>query len=142
MFIKTEHMSDFSSDYQPADDDDFYQDATQAFIQSHTAHDEKCEVTFRLKYSFNHGRSWHYIWVGEEELQHIMPNLVLTYWHNLGGRCQSTNFDKYHVFRIIGEEKRYYKVQWIGYSEEDASWEMKKKIERIRPLAVLAWKAR
>jgi hypothetical protein len=71
-----------------------------------------------------------------------MPSIVLAYWNNLGGRCHTTQFDKYHVFRILDEEKRRYKVQWIGYSIEEFSWEPKKKINDICPWAVLAWKAR
>ncbi|CAF3456866.1 unnamed protein product [Fusarium graminearum] len=84
---------------------------------------------------------WYYVWLEEKELQLLMPIVVLAYWKSLGGRCQTTQFPKYHVLRILEEEKRHYKIQWIGYSEEDFSWETKKKIKDICPWAVLAWKA-
>ncbi|RGP70899.1 hypothetical protein FSPOR_3586 [Fusarium sporotrichioides] len=110
--------------------------------ESHNLHNETCEVTFRLKYKLSYNGSWYYVWLEEKELQQVMPLLVLAYWKNLGGRCQTTQFLKYRVFRILAEEKRQYKVQWIGYSEEEFSWETKKKINGICPWAVLAWKAR
>lgn len=126
----------------PIEDDDFYQDAIEAVIESHNLHHDTCEITFRLKYKLTLSGPWYYIWVEEKHLQCIMPNLVLSHWENLGGRCQITQFKMYHVFRILAEEKGRYKVQWTGYSEENFSWETKKKIHGICPWAVLAWKSR
>ncbi|KAG8672583.1 hypothetical protein FPOAC1_005859 [Fusarium poae] len=142
MFIQDQHTYAALTNTLYEDDDDFYKDAVRAAIESHNLHNDTCEVTFRLKYQLTYGGPWYYTWLEEKELQQVMPIVVLAYWKNLGGRCQTTQFLKYHVLRVLQEEKRQYKVQWIGYSEEEYSWETKKKINDICPWAVLAWKTR
>lgn len=142
MFIQDQQTcAAFTDPFSEDDDDLFYKDAVRACIESHNIHSDKCEVTFRLKYKLTYTGPWYYVWLEEKELQLLMPIVVLAYWKSLGGRCQTTQFPKYHVLRILEGEKRHYKIQWIGYSEEDFSWETKKKIKDICPWAVPAWKA-
>ncbi|CEI61806.1 unnamed protein product [Fusarium venenatum] len=75
----------------------------------------------------------------EYDVQTVKPNKVYEYWRKLGGRCSTTELSMYHVFDIIGECGRSYHVQWIGYDEDEATWESKAKVKRICPRAVLDW---
>ncbi|KAF5667141.1 hypothetical protein FHETE_5844 [Fusarium heterosporum] len=85
---------------------------------------------------------WYSAIAEEVDLQKLFPHVVLQYWASMGGRCQATGFEMYHVYRIVSEEKRHFEVQWIGYSDTDTSWEPKGKVRKICPAAIIAWKTR
>ncbi|KAI6749664.1 hypothetical protein HG530_015078 [Fusarium avenaceum] len=128
---------------EDSDEDDFiWEGAYEVKIEHHTIQKETCRVSFRIKFKYGPETSWISAVAEELDLQKHYPSVVLNYWTNLGGRCQVTDFEKYHVYRIVSEKKRHYEVQWIGYGETDTSWEPKTKIKRICPAAIAEWKTR
>ncbi|KAF5232951.1 hypothetical protein FAUST_8439 [Fusarium austroamericanum] len=78
----------------------------------------------------------------EYDVQTVKPNIVYEYWRKLGGRDQATKLDRHHVFNILDENRKSYCVQWTGYDEDGATWEIKSKVKRICPRAELNWKYR
>ncbi|KAM0342859.1 hypothetical protein ACHAPU_009136 [Fusarium lateritium] len=70
-------------------------------------------------------------WVIQEDA----PETLYAYWEDQGGRCEATKFDKYVVFKLLDHTtrkgKRWYQVQWTGYSPNDSTWERGVKIKRI-----------
>ncbi|KAF9777022.1 hypothetical protein IL306_004708 [Fusarium sp. DS 682] len=84
-------------------------------------------------------------WEHEVALQKHNANLVYGYWRALdGGRDEVAGYDMYHVFSILGHraarqkrktraKKNAYEIQWVGYDEEETSWEPAVKVARIAP---------
>ncbi|KAF4987986.1 hypothetical protein FGRMN_10034 [Fusarium graminum] len=124
------------------DDDLIFEGAYETIIEGHTLHEDTCEITFRIKFRYGPISPWYSAAADEIDLQKLYPHVVLQYWASIGGRCQVTGFEMYHVYRIISEEKRHFEIQWIGYSDTDTSWEPKGKVKNICPTAVIAWKTR
>ncbi|KAF4452571.1 hypothetical protein F53441_4590 [Fusarium austroafricanum] len=126
-------------------DDEYlvYTGAWATQIETHVVHKEECEVTFRIRFKFSRNDTWQRAWVQEIDLQRQRQDLVLEYWDRLGGRCKVTQLPVFKVLRILSEEKGKYRVQWVGYDDNDAntSLEKKSKIMDICPAAVLTWKA-
>ncbi|KAF4334629.1 hypothetical protein FBEOM_11553 [Fusarium beomiforme] len=129
---------EFSDDY----DDLIFVGAYDIQIESHVRNTKTCDVSFRIKFKFSPADAWCRGWAEEIDLQKYYQDIVLNYWRGIGGRCKATRFKTYKVLRILAEEKNRYRVQWVGYDEEDTSWETKKKAMDICPKAVLAWKTR
>ncbi|KAH6951573.1 hypothetical protein DER45DRAFT_543085 [Fusarium avenaceum] len=128
---------------EDSDEDDFiWEGAYEVKIEHHMIQKDTCQVSFRIKFKYGPETSWISAVAEELDLQKHYPSVVLNYWTNLGGRCQVTDFEKYHVYRIVSEKKRHYEIQWIGYGETDTSWEPKIKIKRICPAAIAEWKTR
>ncbi|KAG5660102.1 hypothetical protein KAF25_003624 [Fusarium avenaceum] len=128
---------------EDSDEDDFiWEGAYEVKIEHHMIQKETCQVSFRIKFKYGPETSWISAVAEELDLQKHYPSVVLNYWTKLGGRCQVTDFEKYHVYRIVSEKKRHYEIQWIGYGETDTSWEPKTKIKRICPAAIVEWKTR
>jgi hypothetical protein len=76
----------------------------------------------------------------EITVQGIDEPLVLKYWTEAGGRA-ITGFGKDHVFKILDEIKRYWAVQWVGYSaEEEGTLETKDVVARKCPQAIIKWR--
>jgi hypothetical protein len=61
-------------------------------------------------------------------VQEVDQELVLKYWKDAGGRRFMTNLRKDRVFKILEEMKRWWVVQWVGYSEDDATCDPKHEI--------------
>ncbi|KFA72572.1 hypothetical protein S40288_06864 [Stachybotrys chartarum IBT 40288] len=82
-------------------------------------------------------------WETERELQQQVPKLVFDYWADKGGRDKVTGLEEYHVFRILEQERRTYRVQWVGYraTAVDTTWESKELLERIAPGSLREWEA-
>ncbi|KAG7418229.1 hypothetical protein Forpe1208_v003842 [Fusarium oxysporum f. sp. rapae] len=78
-------------------------------------------------------------WESEWSLQEQVPTLVYKYWEKLGGREEATQLDVYHVFKILkcipaaGRKKSSYQVQWVGYKQNDSTWESEEKLRLIAP---------
>ncbi|KAM0343542.1 hypothetical protein ACHAPU_008437 [Fusarium lateritium] len=77
--------------------------------------------------------------IPEIDVQKSISETLYAYWRKLGGRCVVTNLSMYHVYKILEETDNKYLVQWIGYGENEASWEPKGKIRRICPQGVITW---
>ncbi|SPJ80193.1 uncharacterized protein FTOL_08585 [Fusarium torulosum] len=75
----------------------------------------------------------------EREIQVVEPQLVYAYWRQKGGRCEVTDFQKYHVLEILAQQKAKYLVQWVGYDKTECTWEPIKKVGNICPGAVMEW---
>ncbi|KAF5648556.1 hypothetical protein F52700_872 [Fusarium sp. NRRL 52700] len=84
-------------------------------------------------------------WEPENALQPFQPEVVYAYWNaNEGGRDGATKFDLFHVFAILDHSdmkghgrkrtrKHSYKVQWVGYDENNLSWEPAAKVAILVP---------
>ncbi|QPC69493.1 hypothetical protein HYE68_000245 [Fusarium pseudograminearum] len=55
----------------------------------------------------------------EAAVQEVDEDLVLKYWKDDGGRFEATTLGKEQVFKIVDEMKRWWGVQWVGYSKEE-----------------------
>ncbi|RGP58986.1 hypothetical protein FSPOR_11695 [Fusarium sporotrichioides] len=87
----------------------------------------KSDYTVRLTIEMGNGRR---IILQEREMQATYPEIVYRYWRMFqGGRCSATGFDLYHPFHVIshrktqGSESIEYKIQWVGYSKKQCTWE-------------------
>ncbi|KAK6700488.1 hypothetical protein SNK05_013301 [Fusarium graminearum] len=86
----------------------------------------KSDYTVRLTIEMGNG---HRIILPEREVQAVYPKIVYDYWKALGGRCSATGFDMWHPFHILGRRVKRggnqleYRVQWVGYSKRETSWE-------------------
>lgn len=73
----------------------------------------------------------------EAFMQRWIPDLLFKYWGDLGGRDQATGFDQWHVFKIhehcYVNKVREYLVQWVGFCENDCTWEPEAKLADIAP---------
>ncbi|UZP38638.1 hypothetical protein NXS19_006454 [Fusarium pseudograminearum] len=112
--------------------------------------DSDVEIT---SHYVNHNDSTVVMWVtwcngsqemlySEYDVQTVKPNIVYEYWRKVGGRDHATELDKHHVFNILDENRKSYRVQWTGFDEDGATWEVKSKVKRICPRAELDWKYR
>ncbi|KAM0338127.1 hypothetical protein ACHAPU_011437 [Fusarium lateritium] len=75
----------------------------------------------------------------EIDIQSTIPDELYAYWRELGGRQETTKLSEYHVYKVIEESPTKYLVQWTGYDDDEATWEPKRKVQRICPRAVLDW---
>ncbi|CEI70686.1 hypothetical protein FVEN_g828 [Fusarium venenatum] len=86
------------------------------------------DYTVRLVVEMANGRR---IILPEREVQAVYPHFVYGYWKSFsGGRAAITGFNMYHPFFILDHRKTKgragtieYLVQWVGYDEEDTTWE-------------------
>ena len=118
---------------------------------SHTAynHPNRANIVFvEFHVQWNDGvREWHY----EQVVWNTNEQLVLDYWHALGGRDAALGLlpgMKFVPARIVEErqvangEGVEYRVQWVGYedSPEDTSWEGAEMMEEEFAELVNEWK--
>ncbi|XEV07408.1 hypothetical protein FSHL1_012695 [Fusarium sambucinum] len=88
----------------------------------------KADYTVRLVVEMANGKR---IILPEREVQAVYPHFVYGYWKSFtGGRAAITEFDLFHPFFILDHRKTkgragtiQYLVQWVGYDEEDTTWE-------------------
>lgn len=88
--------------------------------------------------------------VSERVVQEKNEKLVLDYWRGLGGRQAVLDWDMFHVFKILGEEKeRYgeeakYRVQWVGFGkgELETTLQPKDEVRECCPRAYIDWERR
>ncbi|KAH6949535.1 hypothetical protein DER45DRAFT_649934 [Fusarium avenaceum] len=101
-------------------------------ILSHTLHNETFTVDLEIKWTDGDTTT-----EPEASMQRDVPNLVLKYWEELGGRDQATGFDEWHVFEIHDHhyinKHREYLVQWVGFPADDCTWEPAEKLADIAP---------
>jgi hypothetical protein len=94
-----------------------FKDASERQITDHSIHGATRNVNFTIKYRFPTAGFVTATLPGIT-VQEIDEPLVLKYWTEAGG-CAITGLGKDHVFKILEETKRYWAVQWIGYSAEE-----------------------
>ncbi|KAH6952139.1 hypothetical protein DER45DRAFT_636425 [Fusarium avenaceum] len=116
-----------------------FKDASERQITDHSIHLASRLVTFTIKYR-SPASDLITALLPEITVQEIDEPLVLKYWTEVGGRA-ITGFGKDHVFKVLEETKRYWAVQWVGYSaEEDLTIEEKDVVARKCPEAIVKWR--
>lgn len=84
-------------------------------------------------------------WESEWRLQEDVPAMVFKYWDKLGGRDAATKLDVYHVFKILRRDPKQakkYEVQWVGYPQNDSTWEKEELLSRIARAELEKFKAK
>ncbi|KAF4453343.1 hypothetical protein F53441_3971 [Fusarium austroafricanum] len=129
------------SDYAPPFTD--FTMAPHRRITHHLVSRLNKRVQLFVEWSDHPGGHWEGTSFDEDAIQHVDERLVLNYWKSRGGREKMTGLEVFHVFRIIAERvhenKHEYKVQWVGYSRQNISWEPAVRMQTISPAAIEVW---
>ncbi|CAJ2505641.1 Uu.00g130350.m01.CDS01 [Anthostomella pinea] len=83
----------------------------------------------------------------EDAIQEGSPELLYQFWSDRGGRTEAI-IQKYpslngrlmfHVFKIRDQIQSRYQVQWVGYSDQEMTWESAEYMHQVAPECVLAY---
>jgi hypothetical protein len=117
---------------------DIFIDLDEAEIDSFVTHRvDEVNATVDLLVKWADGEQ---SWKPEWSLQHKVPVLIYKYWDTVGGRDAATGLNVYHVFRVLERSPPHrvmrdlsYRVQWVGFSRSECTWEHQRKLAQIAP---------
>ncbi|KAI6778691.1 uncharacterized protein J7T54_007632 [Emericellopsis cladophorae] len=76
-------------------------------------------------------------WEPEANLHHDALDALLKYWQQQGGHPENPNEEGlYDIYGIREHKGQKLLVEWTGYAPSEATWEPKKKIQKVAPQIV------